>query len=118
MILEIARMSAEICRLPAALLQLLYHAFKIRIAGAKAPRNEVAAALGHGLSIGDDFKLSCLPRSNYRVNPKPLLDEVCETRDLGFIVPSCRAGAYFNLHLDSPTAEYLSLILEQLGLRR
>ena|SRR5579864_1002409 len=81
-----------------ALLQLLYYAFKIRIACAKAPGDEVSAARGDGLAIGDDFKLSCLPRSNYGVNPQPIFDEGCETRNLGLIVFSSGAGTYLNFH--------------------
>jgi hypothetical protein len=85
-----------------ALLELLNHAIEIGIAGAKAPGKPVSAALGNCLAIGKHFKLAGLARRNHGVNAEPLLDKGRETRNLGFIVLSSRAGTYLNLHSGSP----------------
>jgi hypothetical protein len=89
--------------LAAALQELLNHAIQIGIARAKAPGKPVSTALGNSLAVGNHLKLTGLARRNHGVNAEPLLDEVRETRDLGFVVLSRRAGTYLNLHsvLDS-----------------
>lgn len=92
-----------------ALLQLLYHAFQIRIAGAKASRDKVSAALSDRHSIGDYLKLPCLARRNHWINAQPFFDEVCETRDLGLIVLSGRAGTYLDFHYGSPICNFFHL---------
>jgi len=84
--------------LAASLLQLLNHAFQIRIAGAKASGEPVAAALCHWLAIGKNFKLAGLARCNHGVNTKPLFNHGRETRSLGFVAPSRWAGTYLNFH--------------------
>jgi hypothetical protein len=77
---------------------LLNHAFEIGIACAKAPGEPVSTALGYFLSISQDFKLTCFTWRNHSFSAKPLLNEVHETRDLGFIVLSRWAGTYLNFH--------------------
>ena|SRR5690349_12151694 len=84
--------------LAAALLELVNHAFQIRIAGAKASGEPVSAALHHCLAIGKNFKLASFARHNYGVNAEPLFNHGRETRSLGFIVSSRGAGTYFNFH--------------------
>jgi hypothetical protein len=84
--------------LAAAFLQLIHHTLQIRIAGAKASGEPVAAALHHCLAIGQHFKLSGLSRRNHGINSQPLFNQCRETRDLSFIVPSRGAGKYLNLH--------------------
>jgi hypothetical protein len=88
--------------LAAALLQLINHALQIRIAGAKASGEPVASALHHCLAIGQHFKLSCLSRRDNGINAQPLFNQGHETRDLGFVVPSSRAGKYLNVHFGPP----------------
>jgi hypothetical protein len=94
--------------LAAALLQLIDYAIQVRIAGAKASGEPVAAALHHCLAISQDFKLAGLSRRNHGINSQPLFNQGHETRDLGFVVPSSRAGKYLNLHL----------VLQVVGFRR
>lgn len=84
--------------LAAALLELLNHAIQIRIAGSKASCEPVSAALHNSLAIGEHLKLASLARSNHGFNAEPLLNQGHETRNLGFIVPSRRAGTYLNFH--------------------
>ena len=84
--------------LATALLKLVNHAIEIRIAGAKAPGEPVAAALRHGLAIGQHSKLAGLARRNHRIDSEPFLNQGHETRDLGFVALSRRAGTYLNVH--------------------
>jgi hypothetical protein len=84
--------------LAAALLKLINYAIQVRIAGAKAPGEPVAAALRHWLAIGKHFKLTGLARRNHGVNAEPLFNHGRETRSLGFIVSSRWAGTYLNFH--------------------
>lgn len=84
--------------LATALLELLHHAIEIRIAGAKASGEPVSTALRHGLAIGEHLKLASLAGRNHGFNAEPLLNQGHETRNLGFVVPSRRAGTYLNLH--------------------
>jgi hypothetical protein len=84
--------------LAAALHQLLNHAIEIGIACPKAPGKPVSTALGNCLAVGNHFKLTGFAGRNHGVNAEPLFYEVRETRDLGLIVLSSRAGTYLNLH--------------------
>jgi hypothetical protein len=84
--------------LATALLKLLNHRIEIGIAAAKASREPVPTAPRDSLAIGEHFKLTSLARRNHGFNAEPLLDEGRETRDLGFVVLSCRAGTYLNFH--------------------
>jgi len=97
-----------------ALLQLVHHAIEIGISSAKASGEPVSATLGNCFAIGNHLKLTCFTRRNHSFNAKPLFDRSRETRNLGFIVLSSRAGTYFNLHcvlqtLDATTATSLML---------
>jgi hypothetical protein len=83
------------------LLELLDHAVEIGIAGTKAPCEPVPTALGNPFAIGDNLELTRLPRLNDGFNVEVLLDEGHETRDLGFVVLSCRAVNDLDLHLFS-----------------
>ena len=83
------------------LLELVNHAIKVRIPGAKTSSEPVAAALHHCLAISQDFKLAGLSRRNHGINSQPLFNQGHETRDLGFVVPSSRAGKYLNFHVFS-----------------
>jgi len=80
------------------LLEPLNHAIQIGIAGAKASCEPVSTALGDFLAIGDHLKLAFPAMRNHGVNTEPLLDEGRETRDLGLVVLSGRAGYYLDLH--------------------
>lgn len=84
--------------LAAALLKLINHAIKIRIAGAKASGEPVAAAFHDRLTIGQHFKLAGLSGRNHGINSKPFFNQRHETRDLGFVVSSRGAGTYLNFH--------------------
>jgi hypothetical protein len=90
--------SGVVFRLGAPLLQLVDHAIEIRISGAKASGEPVAAALYDFLAIGQHVKLAGLSRCNHGVNAQPLFDHGRETRSLGFVALSCRAGTYLDLH--------------------
>ena len=81
-----------------ALLELRDHALEIGIAGAKAPRQPVPTALGNPLAISENLELAGLPRLKDSFHIETLLDEGHETRDLGFVVLSCRAVHDLNLH--------------------
>ena len=85
----------------AFLLQNLYYLIQIRIPRSKASCEPVAPALDNLLTVGNYVKLPGLSRCNHRLNTKPLLDEGRETRDLGFIVSSSRAGHDFYSHWSS-----------------
>lgn len=85
----------------AFLLQSLYYLIQIRIPRSKASCEPVATAFNNLLTVGNYVKLPGLSRCNHRLNTKPLLDEGRETRDLGFIVSSSRAGHDFHSHLCS-----------------
>ena len=80
------------------LLELIHHALKIGIAGAKAPREPVSTSFGNRLSVGDHLKLPFPAVSDHRVKAQPLLDEGRETRDLSFVVLSRRTGNDLNRH--------------------
>jgi hypothetical protein len=84
--------------LAAALLELVNHAFQIRIAGAKASGKPVPAALHHCLTIGQHFKLAGLALRNHGINAQPLFNHGRETRGLGFVALSRGAGPYLNFH--------------------
>jgi hypothetical protein len=88
-------------RLAAAFLELVNHAIEIRVAGAKASGEPVAAAFCYSLAIGQHVKLASLSRRNHGVNAQPLFDHGCETRGLGFVALSRRAGMDLNLHSSS-----------------
>jgi hypothetical protein len=81
-----------------ALLELLNHVIEIGITCAKAFCEPVSTALGNPLSIGEHLELTGSARRNRSFDAKTLLNQGHETRDLGFIVLSRRAGTYFNLH--------------------
>jgi hypothetical protein len=97
--------------LAAAFLQLIHHTLQIRIAGAKASGEPVAAALHHCLAIGQHFKLSGFSRCHHGVNSQPLFNQGHETRDLGFVAPSSRAGKYLNVHCVLLGCWFLRLLL-------
>lgn len=78
------------------------HRIQIGITCAKAPREPVSAALGNPLAIGEHFKLTGLAGRNGGGNTETLLYEGRETRDLGFVVLSSRAGYDLDLHSFSP----------------
>jgi len=84
--------------LAAALLQLVNHAIKVRIAGAKASGEPVPAALRYCCPIGQHRKLAGFTGRNHGIDSEPFFNQGHETRDLGFIVSSCRAGTYFDIH--------------------
>jgi hypothetical protein len=84
--------------LATALLELVDHRIKIGISGAKTSGEPVAAPLHDCLTIGQYFKLASLARCYHGVNAQPLFNQGHETRDLGFIVLSSRAGTYLNVH--------------------
>jgi hypothetical protein len=84
--------------LAAALLKLINYAIQVRIAGAKASGEPVAAALGYWLAVGQHFKLTGLARRNHGVNAEPLFNHGRETRSLGLVVSSSGAGEYLNFH--------------------
>jgi hypothetical protein len=69
-----------------------YRNYENALAGAKAPCKPVSAALG------DHLKLAFLAPCNQGFKAEPLLDEGRETRDLGVVVLSGRAGKYLDLH--------------------
>jgi len=79
-------------------LELVNHALQIRIAGAKTSGEPVSTALHHYLAIGQHFKLAGLARRNHGINAQPFFNQGHETRDLGFVAPSRRAGKYLNVH--------------------
>lgn len=81
------------------LFELLHHSVEIGIAGAKAPREPVSTPRGNPLAVSDNLELTGLSGFNDGFNPKTLLDEGHETRDLGLVVPSCRAVNDFDFHL-------------------
>jgi hypothetical protein len=88
--------------LAAALLQLINHAIQIGIACAKASGEPVAAAFYNWLSISQHRKLAGFARCNHGINAQPLFNQGRETRSLGFIVSSRRAGKDLNFHLSPP----------------
>ena len=98
----------------AAPLDLLDHAIEIGIAGAKAPCEPVSTALGYLFAVSDNLELTGLPRRNNGFNVEALLDKGRETRDLGFVVLSCRAVNDLDLHLVSNLLRVGQLSLEKL----
>jgi hypothetical protein len=94
---------------------LVHHAIQIRIAGAKASGEPVAAAFHHRLAIGQHLKLAGLSRRNHGINAQPLFNQGRETRGLGFVVSSRWAGTYLNFHsvlqvADCPASFMISVI--------
>src|SRR5579871_782299 len=96
-----------VCLLSLSLLELINHLVKIRIASAKAPGEPVSATFGDSLSVGQHLKLTSLSGRNHGFSAKPLFYHGHETRDLGFIVLSCRAGTYLNFHVTSNGHQWL-----------
>ena len=80
------------------------HAIEIGIPRAKAPREPVPTALRNPLSICKHLELTDPTRCNDSVNVQALLDESHETRDLGFVVLSCRTVNDFDLQFTLPPA--------------
>ena len=83
------------------LLELLDHAIKIGIAGAKAPCEPVPTALGNRLAVSDHLELTGLTRRKDGFNAEALFDEGHETRDLDLVVLSRRTVNNLDLHLFS-----------------
>jgi hypothetical protein len=86
-----------------ALLELVNHIIEVGITSAKHSCEPVSTALDNSLPIGEHLKLTDLAGGNHGINAEPLLNEGHETRDLGFVVLSRRAGKYLNVHFCSPT---------------
>ena len=84
------------------LLDLLDHAFEVRVAGAKAPCEPVSTALGHPLAVSNNLELTGLTRRKDGFNIEAILDHGHETRDLGFVVLSRRAVNDLDPHDCSP----------------
>jgi hypothetical protein len=80
------------------LFELLDDAIKFWIAGAKASREPVSAALGNPLAVRKHLELTGPTRSKNRLNVQAVLDEGHETRDLYLVVLSRRAVNDFDLH--------------------
>jgi len=95
------------------LLDPLNHPIQFGIAGAKAPREPVSSAPSNALAVGDHFKLTSLARYNHGSNAEALLYEGHETRDLGLVVLSGRAGNYLDLH--SPFSSLLGVLVQTLA---
>jgi hypothetical protein len=83
------------------LLELINHLVKIGIACAKAPGEPVSTTFGDSLSVSQHLKLTGLAGRDHGISTKPLFYQGHETRDLGFIVLSGRAGTYLNFHVFS-----------------
>jgi hypothetical protein len=81
-----------------ALLELLNHGIEIGITCAKAFCKPVSAALGNSLSISEHLELTGSAGRNRNVHAEALFNQGHETRDLGFVVLSRRAGTYLNFH--------------------
>lgn len=80
------------------ILNALDYALKIRIAGAKLSGNPVPTATCDLRTISDYVELSGFSWPCYSVDIESLLNEGRETRDLGFVILSCRAVNDFDLH--------------------
>ena len=87
------------------LLELLNHVIGIGIAGAKAPREPVPAALGNPLAVREHLELTSLTRCQDGVDAHALLDEGHETRDLDLVVLSSWAVNDFDLHVVLESAQ-------------
>jgi hypothetical protein len=81
-----------------ALLELLNHVIEIGITRAETSGKPVSAPLRHSLVIRQHFKLARLARRYHCINAQPFFNQGHETRDLGFVVLSRRAGTYLNFH--------------------
>jgi hypothetical protein len=81
-----------------ALLELLNHVIEIGITCAKAFCEPVSAALGNSLSISQHVELTSIAGRNRNFHAEALFNQGHETRDLGFVVLSCRARTYLNFH--------------------
>jgi hypothetical protein len=77
---------------------LFNQAVEIRVAGAEASGEPVAAACGDSFTIGKHIKLTSAAGRNHGIDAEPLLDEGHETRDLGFVIPSSGAGTDLDFH--------------------
>lgn len=93
------------------LLELLDHAIEIGIAGAKASRQPVPAALSDPLAVREHVELTGVTRPTDGFNVQALLDEGHETRDFGVVVLSRRAVNDFNLHSVLQSASCAKLIV-------
>ena len=96
----------------ALLLELVDYSVEVRIAGAKASGEPVAAALGNPFAVSDNLELAGLTRRKDGFDAEALLDEGHETRDLDLVVLSRRAVNDFDLHLFS------NLLREQCSLMK
>ena len=85
-----------------AVLELPDYLVKVRIAGAKTPREPVATTPGDPLAVSHHLELTGLAGRRDGFNVETLLDAGHETRDLGIVVLSRRAVNNFDLHLYSP----------------
>ena len=83
---------------------------EIRVAGAESPRQPVPAALGDRLAVHDHLELALRPGKRHDVDTETLSDEGHETRDLGFVVLSRRAGTYLNFHFQDSKGEKAKLL--------
>ena len=97
-----------------SLLELINHLVEIGIACAKAPGEPVSTTFGDFLAISQHLELAGLSGRNNSVSTKPLFYHGHETRDLGFIVLSCRAGTYLNFHVSSNGMAILSHGMDEL----
>jgi len=92
------RIALPRCTPRTPLLELRDDGLEIGIAAAKAPCKPVPTALGDPLAISENLELSGLPRLKDSIHSEALLDKGHETRDLGFVVLSCRAVHDLDLH--------------------
>jgi hypothetical protein len=99
--LAIAQQAIRLLLLGTPLLELINHLVEIGIACAKAPGEPVPTTFGDSLSVSQHLKLTGLARRDHGISTKPLFYQGHETRDLGFIVLSRRAGTYLNFHVSS-----------------
>lgn len=81
-----------------ALPKQLNHVVQIGIASAEASGEPISTAPGNLLAVGNYVKLTSLSRANHGYDAEALVYEGHETRDLGFVVLSGRAGNDFDLH--------------------
>ena len=91
-----------------SLLELVNHLVEIGIACAKAPGEPVSTTLSDSLSVSQYLKLTGLAGRDDGFSTQPLFYQGHETRDLGFVVLSCRARTYLNFHVSSNGMAILS----------
>ena len=89
--LAIAQQAIRPLLLGLPLLKLINHLVEIGIACAKAPGEPVSTTFGDSLAVSQHLKLTGLAGRDHGISTKPLFYQGHETRDLGFIVLSCRA---------------------------